>query len=235
MSWWTVARRELGSAFQSPLAYVLMALFLLLSGYFFVAVVVSSQSSDMGGVLQNMAVLLLFLAPMFTMRLLAEERRLGTDELVLTSPISPSQWVAGKFAGVMTEWTIFLAVTLLFPLALSRLGQVAWGATLGGYLGLWLIGGALLAAGLFASSLTDNQVVAAMVGFALALLFWVASWLSGSLSGALSNFLSYISMPDQYSQFARGVIPTANVIFLLSLIAGFMFLTVRIVDARRWA
>jgi len=235
MSWWTVARRELGSAFASPLAYVLMALYLLLSGYFFVAIVLQSQTTNVSPMLQNVAVVLLFLAPLFTMRLLAEERRLGTDELILTSPISPAQWVFGKFAGALGEWTVFIGVTLLYPLALSRMGAVAWGATLTGYLGLWLIGAALLAAGTFASSLTDNQVVAAMVGFAIALLLWAASWVSGSASGWGQNLLNYISAPSQFSPLASGVLNTSNLVYFVSLTVGFLFLAVRVIDARRWA
>jgi ABC-2 type transport system permease protein len=236
MSWWTVARRELGSAFTSPLAYVLMALYLLLSGYFFVAIVLQSQTTDMSPMLQNVAVVLLFLAPLFTMRLLAEERRLGTDELILTSPITPGQWVFGKFVGALGEWTVFIAVTLLYPLALSRMGNVAWPATFAGYFGLWLLGATLLAAGVFASSLTDNQVVAAMVAFAIALLFWAASWVSSSVTTTwVQNFLNYISAPSQFSPLASGVLNTSNLVYFISITAGFLFLAVRVIDARRWA
>jgi ABC-2 type transport system permease protein len=235
MSWWTVARRELGSAFSSPLAYVLMALYFLLSGYFFFAIVVSSQTTDLSAMLQNVAVVLLFLAPLFTMRLLAEERRLGTDELILTSPISPAQWVIGKFAGALAEWTVFVGVTLVYPLALSRLGTVDWGPVLSGYLGLWLLGAALLAAGVFASSLTDNQVVAAMVGFALALLFWASSWVSGSASGWAQNLLNYLSAPAQFSPLTAGLLNTSNLVYFVSITAGFLFLAVRVIDTRRWA
>jgi ABC-2 type transport system permease protein len=233
--WWTVARRELASAFLSPLAYVLGGVYLLISGYFFVGVLLGSQSTDMQPVLDNIDVLLLFVAPLLTMRLLAEERRLGTDELILTSPVTPAQWVVGKFAGALGVWTAFVLVTVLYPIIAAHLGYLDVMATVGGYVGLWLLGAALLAAGVFASSLTDNQAVAAMVGFGIGLLLWVAGWMSGALSGSLSSFLGYLSAPNQYADFAKGILDTSHLVYFLSLIVGFLFLAVRSVDARRWA
>jgi ABC-2 type transport system permease protein len=235
MTWWTVARREWTTAFASPLAYVLMALFLLLCGYFFVAVLLAIQSTDMTPFFSNVGVLLVFLAPLLTMRLIAEERKLGSEELILTSPVTPAQWVVGKFVGALLVYTAFLAVTLLYPLTLGRLGALDVPATAGGYLGLWLFGAAVLAMGVFASSLTDNQVVAAMVAFALGLLFYAAGWVSGTLSGPLGSLFQYLSLPDQYQSFAKGVLDTSHVVYFASLIAGFIFLAVRAVDARRWA
>lgn len=235
MRWWTVARRELTTSFTSPFAYVLMGLFLLLAGYFFVAIVLALQATDMTPWFSNASILLIFLAPLLTMRLISEERKLGSEELILTSPITPAQWVVGKFAGVFLVYTAFLVVTLLYPLTLSRLGSLQVAATLSGYLGLWLVGGAVLAMGLFASSLTDNQVVAAMISFALALLFYVSSWVSGTLSGPVGSFFQYISLQTQYQDFAKGVLDTSHLVFFLSLIVGFVFLAVRAIDARRWA
>lgn len=235
MRWWTVARRELTTSFTSPLAYVLMGLFLVLTGYFFVAVLLALQTTDMSPYFSNVGVLLIFLAPLLTMRLIAEERKLGSEELILTSPITPAQWVVGKFVGALLVYTAFLLLTLLYPLTLSRLGTLAVAATLSGYLGLWLLGAAILAMGVFASSLTDNQVVAAMIAFALALIFWAAGWVSTSLSGPLGSFFTYVGLPSQYQDFSAGVLDTTHIVFFLSLIVGFIFLAVRAVDARRWA
>jgi ABC-2 type transport system permease protein len=235
MKWWTVARREVATAFLSPLAYVLLAVFLLLSGFFFVSILFSTQNTDTTPFLEDMAVLLLFLAPLITMRLVAEEKRLGTDELVLTSPVSPAQWILGKYAGALAVWTVFLAFTVIYPLILRHLGPLDGRAAAAGFAGLWLLGATLLALGLLASSVTDSQVVAAMLGFGLALLFWIASWVAGSLSGRLYDFLHYVSLPDQYLDFAKGLVDTTHLVYFLSLIAGSLFLAVRAVDARRWA
>jgi len=230
--WWVVARREWRVAFQSPLAYVLLGLWMLLAGFFFVSLILHSQSTDLGPLGQNLIILLLFIAPLLTMRLLAEERKTGSEELVLTAPLSPAQWVVGKYIGAVLVWTVFAGVSLLLPLVTSRLGTVDWGVVGASWLGLWLFGAATLAMGVFASSLTDNQVVAAMVGFALVLLFYATTWIP--TSGWVSTLLAYISLPGQLNDFTLGVIGVPHLLYFLSLIGGFLFISVRSVDLRRW-
>ena len=230
--WWVIARREWQVAFQSPLAYVLIGLWMLLAGWFYVSLLLQSQSTDLGPLGQNLIILLLFIAPLLTMRLLAEERRSGSEELVLTAPISPAQWVLGKYVGALLVWTMFAAVSFLFPLVTSRLGTVDWGIVGASWLGLWLFGATTLAIGLFASSLTDNQVVAAMVSFAIVLLFYATTWLQ--TTGWVSTLLSYVSLPGELNNFTLGIINVSNLIYFLSLICGFLFVSVRSVDLRRW-
>ena len=230
--WWVVARREWQVAFQTPLAYILLGLWMLLSGFMYVGLLVSSQSSDLSALVQNMTVLVLFMAPFLTMRLLAEERRSGSEELVLTAPISASQWVVGKYIGAVLVWSVFVLVSVLFPLVTSRVGQEDWGTVAASWGGLWLFGDATLAVGLFASSLTDNQLIAAMLSFVIILLFYIASWVQ--VGGWLATLLSYIDLPDQLSAFSVGSIAVTPLVFFLSLIGGFLFLSVRSVDLRRW-
>lgn len=230
--WWVVARREWQVAFQTPLAYILLALWMLLGGFMYVGLLVSSQSTDLGNLVQNLTVLVLFMAPFLTMRLLAEERRSGSDELVLTAPISASQWVVGKYIGAVLVWSVFILVSLLFPLVTSRLGAVDWGVIGASWGGLWLFGDATLAVGLFASSLTDSQLVAAMLSFVITLLFYIASWVQ--TTGWVSTFLSYIDLPNQLTQFSIGSINASALVFFGSLIGGFLFLSVRSIDLRRW-
>ncbi len=230
--WWVVARREWQVAFQTPLAYVLLALWMLISGFMYVGLLVSSQSSDLSSLVQNMTVLILFMAPFLTMRLLAEERRTGSEELILTSPISAGQWVVGKYIGALLVWSVFVGVSLLFPLVTSRLGQVDWGVIAASWGGLWLFGAATLAVGLFASSLTDNQLIAAMLSFVIILLFYIASWVQ--TGGWVATLLSYIDLPDQLTSFSVGSVAVTPLVFFLSLIGGFLFLSVRSVDLRRW-
>lgn len=230
--WWVVARREWQVAFQTPLAYILLGLWMLLAGFMFVGLVVSSSSTDMSPLVQNLTVIVLFISPFLTMRLLAEERRTGSEELVLTAPISPVQWVIGKYVGAMLVWTVFVAVSFVFPLVTSRLGVLDWGVTGISWVGLWLFGGATLAIGLFASSLTDNQLVAAMVSFVITLLFYISTWVQ--TSGWVSTFMSYIDLPNQLTSFSVGTVGLSPLVYFVSLIGGFLFLSVRSVDLRRW-
>ena len=230
--WWVIARREWQISFQTPLAYILLALWMLLGGFMYVGLLTGSQSTDLSSLVQNLTVLVLFMAPFLTMRLLAEERRSGSEELILTAPISAGQWVVGKYVGAVLVWSVFILVSLLFPLVTSRLGQLDWGVVAASWGGLWLFGSATLAIGLFASSLTDNQLIAAMLSFVIILLFYIASWTS--TTGWVSTLLSYIDLPDQLTSFSVGSISVSALVFFLSLIGGFLFLSVRSVDLRRW-
>ncbi len=230
--WWVVARREWQVSFQSPLAYVLLGIWMLLAGYFYVSILLGNQTTNLSALYQNLIILLLFIAPLLTMRLLAEERRTGSEELMLTAPLSPAQWVAGKYIGALLVWTVFSVVSLLFPLVTSRLGTLDWGITASSFLGLWLFGASTLAIGIFASSLTENQVVAAMVSFAVVLLFYATTWIQ--TTGWVSTLLTYVSMPGQLNNFTLGVIGVQNLIYFVSLIFGFLFISVRAVDLRRW-
>ncbi len=230
--WWVIARREWQVAFQAPLAWVLLALWMFMGGRFFVGSLLGSQSTDLTPVFWNLAVLLIFIAPLLTMRLLAEERRNGSDELVLTAPVSTGQWVLGKYVGVLFVWTMFAIVSLLFPLATSRFGAVQWGVVASSWIGMWLFGAATLAMGLFASALTSNQVVAAMVSFAVVLLFYGSTWVPGH--GWVGTLMNYISLPSQFNNFTLGLVSVSHLIYMVSLCVGFLFLAVRVVDLRRW-
>ncbi|MBE3590640.1 MAG: ABC transporter permease subunit [Firmicutes bacterium] len=232
---WTVARRELGSYFTSPTAYVLLAVFAAICGYFFVTLVVVSSAPDVSGLLGNVALLFVFIAPVWTMRLLSEERRAGTEELILTSPVSPWQWVAGKFLGTLVLYLAFLVVTLVYPLAVWHYGgSFDWHAMLTTYLGLVLLGAAFLSLGLWASSLSDNPVVAGMIGFGFTLLLWLADWLGGSVGGRLGDVLNYLAVYRHLWDFVRGVIDTQHLIYFGSLIFAGLFFAVRSIEARRW-
>lgn len=233
---WAVARRELASYFASPTAYVLLAVFTAISGYFFVTLVIFSSSPDIGSLLGNVALLFVFIAPVWTMRLLSDECRTGTEELILTSPVSAWQWVAGKFLGTLLLYLAFLAVTLVYPLAVWHYGgSFDWHAMLTTYLGLALLGASFLSLGLWASSLTDNPVVAGMIGFGLTLLLWLADWLGGSVGGRVGDVLNYLAVYRHLWDFVRGVIDTSHLVYFASLIFGGLFLAVRSIEARRWA
>jgi ABC-2 type transport system permease protein len=249
-------RKELTVYFATPIFYITGFFFLLLAGYFFYTNVlyyslISLQAAQqaafnpqVGGQLNPqhlvfrplfgvVAIVLLFLVPLLTMRLLAEEKRSGTAELLFTYPLTDWGVILGKFLAAFLLCLILLAFTCLLILAFAWVGRVDWGVVGTGYLGLALLGGAALSLGLFASSLTENQIVAGTVAFALLLLFWVVGWVQEVGAGG-GRFFQALSLMDHYESFVRGVIDTRDLAFYLSFIFFFLFLTKRQLESRRW-
>jgi ABC-2 type transport system permease protein len=231
---WAIARRELYSYFVSPIAYVVGALFLVVSGFLFSIILGLSNEASMRSLFGNFAVIFLFIVPALTMRLLAEEQRTGTMELLLTAPVRDSQLVLGKFLGALLLLLGILAVTSIYPLVLVLAGNPDRGPILAGYLGVILQGAAFLAIGLFASSLTQNQVIAALLAFVILLLLWLADALGNFTTGRIGDLFRFLSITRHLDEFPRGVIDTRNVLYFLSVIAAALFFTVQSVQARRW-
>lgn len=246
----TIAGKELRGYFASPMGWIVLGLFALIFGYFFIAYLDMfarrSMQSAMGGgpvnlnqdmirgVLGNASVLILFLLPMITMRTYAEEKRSGTIELLLTSPVTDIEIVAGKFLGAVGFFAALLGVTLLDMAILFIYGNPEWKPVMTGYLGLLLMGACFIAIGLFVSSTTKNQVVAGAATFVIALLLWIISWLGSSFGPTTANILSYLSITDHFEDFSKGVIDTTHLIYYFSVIAFGLFLTVKSVDTERW-
>jgi len=231
---WAIARRELYSYFVSPIAYVVGALFLVVSGFLFSIILGLSNEASMRSLFGNYAVIFLFIVPALTMRLLAEEQRTGTMELLLTAPVRDSQLVLGKFLGAFLLLLGILAVTAIYPLVLVLAGNPDRGPILAGYLGVILQGAAFLAIGLFASSLTQNQVIAALLAFVILLLLWLADALGNFTTGRIGDLFRFLSITRHLDEFPRGVIDTRNILYFLSVIAAALFFTVQSVQARRW-
>jgi gliding motility-associated transport system permease protein len=247
-----IAHKELKSYFSSPIAYIVLGFWALLYGYFFVAILQyfvrqSMQMSQFQGpqamnvnqqlirpLVQNVTILVLFLMPMVTMRTYAEEKRSGTIELLLTSPITDWQIILGKFLGAMSLYAAMLAVTLIHLALLFVYGRPEWKPIVTAYLGLLLLGGCFISVGLFISSLTKNQIVAGMVTFAVFLLLWVITWI-GSFSGpTIDQLTQYLSIIDHLDDFGKGVLDTTHIIYYLSFITFGLFLTAKSVDTERW-
>ena len=247
-----IAQKELKSYFSSPIAYIVIGFWALLYGYFFIAILQffvrqSMQMSQFGGpqsmsvnqqlirpLLQNVTILDLFLLPMVTMRTYAEEKRSGTIELLLTSPVSDFEIIMGKFLGAMALYTVMLAVTLLHIGLLFIYGHPEWKPIVTAYIGLWLLGGCFVSLGLLISSMTKNQIVAGMVTFAIFLMFWVITWI-GSFSGpTVDKLTQYLSIIDHLDDFNKGVLDTSHLIYYLSFITFGLFLTAKSVDTERW-
>jgi len=246
----TIARKELRGYFVSPVAWVMMALFAVIFGLFYKAhldafAMQSMQAQQYGGapnvnlqlirgLFGNASVLVLFILPMITMRTYSEEKRSGTIELLLTSPLTDFQIILGKFFGAMALFGVMLAVTLIHLALLFVYGHPEWKPILTAYIGLVLMGGCFISLGLFISSLTKNQIVAGMVTFAVFLLLWIITWIGSAAGPQAEKVTQYLSIVDHYDDFGKGVLDTTHFIYYVSFITFGLFLTAKSVDSERW-
>lgn len=249
---WIICRKELKSYFSSPIAYGLMVFFAFIAGYFFYAAtaifVSRSIESQMTGrsmpmdlnewiirpVLMNVSVIGLFLIPMITMRVFAEEKRSGTMELLVTSPVRDIEIILGKWLGALIMYACILGISFLNILILFLYGTPDWRPLLVGYLGLLLQGGCLLAIGTFISTTTRNQIIAGVGTFAICLLLWVLDWVTAFETGTAAKIISYLSVVQHFEPFSKGVLDAKDIIFYLSFIFFGLFLTARSMESLRW-
>jgi ABC-2 type transport system permease protein len=246
-----IAQKELKSYFASPIAYVIIGFFALVFGWFYVVSInfFMQQAMQMGvpgqgqvnintmairPLLQNVSVVALFVLPLITMRTYAEEKRSGTIELLLTSPITDFQIIMGKFLGAVALYGAMLGVTLVHIAILFIYGNPEWKPIATGYLGLLLMGASFISVGLWISSLTKNQIVAGMVTFAVFLLLWTITWAVDSAGPTMQKILTAISITDHFDDFSKGVIALRHVVYYLSFITFGLFLTAKSVDSERW-
>jgi len=246
-----IAGRELRSYFASPIAYFVVGFFAFLFGWFFWSYLVvfaeqSMRMSQFGGgtvnvnqqmirpLLLNTSVVVLFFIPMITMRTFSEEKRSGTFELLLTSPLTDAQIVLGKFLGALTLYALMLLVTLLSLALLFAYGTPEWRQVASAYLGLLLMGGAFISIGLFFSSLTRNQIVAIVLTFATLLFLWVINWVADQAGPTLRTVVGALSITDRFDDFSKGLVDTKHVVYYLSFITFGLFLTAKSVDSERW-
>jgi len=249
-----ILAKELRSYFVSPVVYVVGAVFLLIFGVLSYLAVVNAGTQAVrmmqiqGAAAQlnlndlvfrptfySAAIVILLVLPILTMRLFAEERKLRTFELLMTSPIRLNEVVIGKFLGAYLIFLGMLALTGIVPLILSVFSSFDWRPVLTGYLGLALMGALFLATGLFASALTENQIVAAFLSFGLLILVWLLGAL-GSVLGdnPIGNTISYLSFIEHYDRLVRGLVDTKDLIYYLSGMVLMLFLAHRVVESQRW-
>jgi ABC-2 type transport system permease protein len=285
-----VFKRELRAYFSSPIGFVVIGLFLFMSAIFFAASNLLGASSEYNGLLSTMAFIFLFIVPILTMRLLTEEKRQHTDQMLVTSPLSVTAIVIGKYLAAVAVFLIMLLVTVLFPVMMSffSLLGLEWWKILGGYIGLFLLGAAFIAVGLFFSSLTESQIVAAVATYTALLVMWIIDalismvptqwfygvafvalvaagiallvWLStrsvlatvvaavvlgGGIAalavlqstlfeGLIAKVMAWFSLLKRYEDFNLGILGLSPVVYYLSFSAAFVFLTVRMIDRKRW-
>jgi ABC-2 type transport system permease protein len=247
----TIARKEIKVYFVSPLFYIVTALFILVTGLFFAGSVSGTNAStDQTTVLRNgfftMLFILALLAPLITMRLIAQEKQEGTIELLLTQPVTDLQLVLGKYLASLAMLGAMIATTLLQVLVLLvtavdkhtvlffSIGNIDTASLIGGYLGLILLLGGYMAIGVFASSLTSNQIIAAFVGIIVLLVMLVIGIASGFTQPPMSDFLTALSPQSHVDNFARGLITVPDLVYTVSLIFVPLFLSVVLLGARRW-
>ncbi|SYZ73443.1 ABC-2 type transporter [Candidatus Zixiibacteriota bacterium] len=229
-----LARKEFRSYFDSPVAYVVITLFLLIAGWQFSTSLFLSNSPDLRTLFSIVRFILLFFIPAVSMRLISEEKRLGTIEILLTLPVKEWQLVLGKYLAAYLLIIITLLLTLVHYITISILGQPDLGATLGGYLGLILIVGVYLSIGIFTSSLSQNQIVAFIVSFVIIFALFLLDKVVIFFPGFMATILEYLSIDYHFNNIARGVIDSRDIIYYLSLIFFFLFLTVQTIESRKW-
>lgn len=230
-----IAGRELRSYFVSPLAYVVAALFLCMAGFLFSLILYHTKQASLQPLFSNLAVMFLLIAPALTMRLLADERKTGTIELLLTSPVTDRDLVLGKYLAVLTFLGFLLGLTFVFPAILAGLGaKPDWATIWSGYLGIFLLGASFMAIGVFASSLTNNMIVAAIITFVISLVVWLLPSAGQVFGGSVSDVLTYISVMNHQENLGRGVLDTSDLLFYVSFIFAFLFLTIRSVETYHW-
>ncbi len=229
-----VFKRELMSYCYNPMAYILIGLFILLSSVFFV-INLYGANGDFLWNLEMMRFILVFIIPILTMRILAEDRKTGTEVLLITSPVSLTGVVLGKFFAAFVVFLAMTVITFVYPIILVAFGASITPPLIGAYAGFILIGASLISVGVFASSLTENQVIAAVISFMSLLIIWVIEPIGYSLGGIFSTILNWLSVFSRYNDFAAGILNISSIVYLISFTAVFLFLTIRVIERRRWS
>lgn len=247
-----ILKRDLKGYFSSPIAYVIIGLFLIVTGIFFYlllssflqysfAVMQQRQSMPLNvnlmmirPFLLNMSVIMLFIVPIITMRSFSEEKKSGTVELLYTAPVTNWQVTGGKFLATYSLYAVMVSITFTFMLFLFFWGNPELLPLVIGYSGLLLLGAALIAAGNFISSLTENQIVAAVGTFALTMFLWMIGFASDAADKVLGEILGYLSIVDHFEDFSKGVFDTSHLVFYLSMTGLMLFITHQSLESERW-
>lgn len=231
----TIYKKELRSYFNSPIAYIVIGVFLVITGWFFTSSLFLAGVVTMRNVFDIIPFIFLFFIPAISMRSFSEEKKSGTIELLLTKPITDMDIVLGKFLAALTLTAIALAFTLIYVISLSFLGKIDLGSIIAAYIGLLLMSGIYIGIGIFASSLTENQVVAFIISFLIVFALFMLNKILIFLPSTLASIFEYISIDYHFGNIARGVIDSRDIIYYLSGITIFVLLTKTSLESRRWS
>jgi len=248
----SIFKKEFKSYFTSPIAYVVILIFNLISGFIFYALcayysIISMRYSGspysfltfspnemiVRPLFFNMAITSLFVLPLLTMKLFSEERRLGTIELLFTYPLKDSDIYWGKFLACFSVFFIMTLIPVLYTFILEKWVNLDKGVILSSYLGLLLLGGSFISIGILISSLTESQIISAIITFGVSLLFWIIGWVSEILP-KYSKFFDFISLYNHYENFPKGIFDTRDLVYYLSVCFFFSFLTLRILVSKKY-
>ena len=250
---WIIAKRDLGSFFNSPIFYIVTTVFLIIYSFIFFNILnfFSFQSFQAGQFqamgmnlnlnemvvepsLQNMSVILLMIIPIITMRSFADEKKMKTFRLLLSSPVHLREIILGKFLACMIVVAVMILLSSYSVGFLFLLGEPELGPVVTGYLGVLLMAGCFVSVGIFASSLTDNQIVAAVLTFGFSLFMWVIGWGAQAAGSTTGQVLQYLSIVDHLDRFLKGLVDTSDLVYYLSFILFNLFLCHRVLDSNRW-
>jgi ABC-2 type transport system permease protein len=231
----TIYKKELRSYFSSPVAYIVLAVFLSITGWFFTSNLFLGGVVTMRNVFDIIPFIFLFFIPAITMRSFAEEKKTGTIELLLTKPITDLDIVVGKFLAALTLTAVALLFTWIYVISLSFIGKLDFGAVTGAYIGLLLMAGVYISIGIFASSLTHNQVVAFIISFLIVFVLFMLNKVLMFMPSGLASIFEYLSIDYHFGNIARGVLDTRNLIYYFSGILIFIILTKTSLESRRWS
>lgn len=232
-----IFKREMKSYFTSPIGYIFLAVMFLFSGYFF-TYMLSYQSSYIEYIFGSMLTLVMILIPFLTMRLMSEDKKLKTDQLLLTAPVKVSGIVWGKFLAAFTMFGIGVAMTLVYVVILATFTTPNWNIFVGNFVGLLIFGAALISIGLFISSLTESQMISAVISYAVIMFIGFFDLIAASMPANLSfvaKIFTELSFSTKYNDLVAGVLNISHLIFFVSVVAIFNFLTVRAVEKKRWS
>ncbi|MFA5864432.1 MAG: ABC transporter permease [Phycisphaerae bacterium] len=233
---WVLAKRELAAFFYSPIAYVVAAVFLAVSGIFFAGdVFVPGREAQMRDLFDRQAFMLVFILPMLTMRILAEEFRAGTIESLMTAPVRDYEVIVGKFLGTWFFFAAMLVPTLIYAGMVKGYGQADLGPIVTGYFGLLLLGGLYISVGTLTSSLTKNQVVSAVLAFLVLSIFTFLLWgITNRVTGTWQTVLRTLNVYERFGDFSRGLLDPRHVVFFITVTVGTLFVAVKVLESRRW-
>jgi ABC-2 type transport system permease protein len=227
-------KKELRSYFDSPVAYIVITIFLLIAGWFFFSDLFLVNQASLRNLFGIIPFIFMFFIPAVTMRLISEEKKSGTMEILLTLPVKDYQIILGKFLAGMILIAVAVILTLVYTLTLSGLGDLDFGLVVAGYLGLLFLGASYLSIGIFTSSLTQNQIVAFITSFLIIFVLFMLDKVLVFVPTFLASFFEYLSVDYHFSNLSRGVIDSRDVLYFLSLIFLFLFFSVRALSNRKW-
>ena len=229
-----LCKKELKGYFDSPIAYIVITIFLLISGWFFFSDLFLVNQASLRNLFSIVPFIFMFFVPAVTMRLISEEKRSGTIELLLTLPVRDHEIILGKFLAGMILISVSVILTLVYTLTLSGLGDLDAGSVVAGYLGLIFLGATYVSVGVFTSSLTQNQIVAFITSFLIIFILFMLNKVLIFFPSFLASFFEYLAVDYHFSNISRGVIDSRDLIYYLSIIFLFLFLSVRALESRKW-